>query len=128
MARKKTRQRHGDLQMAVMQILWDRKEATLAEIRTTLERDRPTASTTVATVLSRLEQAGSVGHRDGDRARIYVPKSPRLELQRSQTTNLIDRLFGGRAADLVAHLVRESEIDDEELANLRKLLRKREPS
>jgi BlaI family penicillinase repressor len=127
-ARKKTRQRHGDLQIAVMQILWDRKEATLADIRAALERDRPTAATTVATVLSRLELAGSVRHRDGDRARIYEPKIPRVDLQRAQASNLVDRLFGGRAAELVAHLVRESEIDDEELAELRKLLRKREPS
>ncbi|HUR21586.1 MAG TPA: BlaI/MecI/CopY family transcriptional regulator [Vicinamibacterales bacterium] len=128
MARKKTRQRHGDLQIAIMQILWDRNEATLAEIRAILERDRPTAATTVATVLSRLEQAGSVCHRDGDRARIYAAKIPRVELQRSQAANLVDRLFGGRAVELVAHLVRESEIDDAELADLRKLLRKRESS
>jgi BlaI family penicillinase repressor len=127
-ARKKARQRHGDLQIAVMQILWDRKEATLADIRAALERDRPTAATTVATILSRLEQAGSVHHRDGDRARIYAPTIPRVDLQRAQASNLVDRLFGGRAAELVAHLVRESEIDDEELAALRKLLRKREPS
>ena len=128
MARKKTRQRHGDLQIAIMQILWDRNEATLAEIRTILERDRPTAATTVATVLSRLEQAGSVSHRDGDRARIYTAKIPRVELQRSQAASLVDRLFGGRAVELVAHLVRESEIDDAELADLRKLLRKRQSS
>jgi predicted transcriptional regulator len=128
MAKKKTRQGHGDLQIAVMQILWDRNEATLAEIRAALEHDRPTAATTVATVLSRLEHAGSVGYREGARARVYVPKIPRVDLQRSQTRNLVDRLFGGRAADLVAHLVRESEIDDAELAALRKLLRKRESS
>lgn len=128
MAKKKARQRHGDLQIAVMQILWDRKEATLSEIRAALERDRPTAATTVATILSRLEQAGSVGHREGDRARVYVPKIPRVDLQRSQAASLVDRLFGGRAAELVAHLVRESEIDDAELAALRKLLRKRESS
>ena len=128
MAKKKARQRHGDLQIAVMQILWDRKEATLSEIRADLERDRPTAATTVATILSRLEQAGSVGHREGDRSRVYVPKIPRVDLQRSQAASLVDRLFGGRAAELVAHLVRESEIDDAELAALRKLLRKRESS
>ena len=128
MTRKRARQRPGDLQFAVMQILWDRKEASLSEIRADLQRDRPTAATTVATVLSRLEQAGSVGHREGERARIYVPKVPRSDLQRSQAASLVDRLFGGRAAELVAHLVRESEIDDAELAALRKLLRKRESS
>lgn len=122
---KKVRQRHGDLQIAILRVLWDRNEATLGEIRAALERDRPTAATTVATVLSRLEQGGAVGHRDGERARVYQPKIPRENLQRSQARSLVDRLFGGRAAELVAHLVRESEIDDAELVNLRKLLRKR---
>jgi BlaI family penicillinase repressor len=125
MTRRRSRHGHGELQIAIMQILWDRDGATLAAIRTALERDRPTASTTVATVLSRLEQAGSVGHRDGNKARVYVAKIPRAELQRNQANGLVNRLFGGRAADLVAHLVRESEIDDAELAELRKLLRKR---
>lgn len=125
---KKIRQRNGDLQIAIMRVLWDRNEATLAEIRAALERDRPTAATTVATVLSRLEQNGSVSHRDGERARVYLPKIPRENLQRSQARGLVDRLFGGRAAELVAHLVRESEIDDAELVNLRKLLRRRSSS
>jgi predicted transcriptional regulator len=86
------------------------------------------ATTTVATVLTRLEGAGYIEHREGDRSRIYAPKIGQADFQRTQTQSLVDRLFGGRAAELVAHLVRESEIDNEELATLRKLIRKREAS
>ncbi|OFW06602.1 MAG: hypothetical protein A3H96_13130 [Acidobacteria bacterium RIFCSPLOWO2_02_FULL_67_36] len=125
---KKTSPHLGDLQIAVMQILWERQRATLGEIRSALRRARPIATTTVATVLSRLEQSGFVEHREGERSRIYVPRIRHEDFQRSQAQGLVDRLFGGRASELVAHLVRESEIDDEELAHLRRLIRKRESS
>lgn len=126
MAKRQSRHQHGDLQFAILQVLWERREATLSEIRAALDRDRPTATTTVATVLSRMVQAGTVRHRPGERSRVYMPKIPIQDLQRSQTRNLIDRLFGGRAGALVAHLVRESDIDDAEVNTIRKLLRKRE--
>ena len=122
---KRSNQRLGDLQIAVMQVLWARQRATLSEIRAELERERPIATTTVATVLSRLEQSGFIAHRGGERSRVWTPKITRVDFQRSQARSLIDRLFGGRASDLVAHLVRESEIDDEELAHLRRALSKR---
>jgi BlaI family penicillinase repressor len=128
MPKKTVRPHLGHLQTAVMQILWERRNATLGEIRAVLQRDKPVATTTIATVLSRLEQGGFVVHREGERSRVYAPKIGHADFQRTQTQSLIDRLFGGRAAELVAHLVRESEIDDDELANLRKLIRKRGPS
>jgi BlaI family transcriptional regulator, penicillinase repressor len=118
----------GDLQLAVLQLLWERGAATLADIRTALASDRPIANTTVATVLSRLEQSGLVSYREGDRSRVYSAAVPQAEMQRVHTRRLVDRLFGGRAADLIAHLVRESEIDEDELTRLRKLVRERRRS
>jgi len=122
---KKARQHFGDLQLAVMQVLWERRRATLGEIRAELERERPIATTTVATVLSRLDQSGCIAHSGGDRSRVWAPKITRLAFQRTQARSLVDRLFGGRASDLIAHLVREAEIDDDELAHLRRTLEKR---
>jgi predicted transcriptional regulator len=62
----------GDLQHAVMDVLWSRGRATLAEVRSVLEETRPIAATTVATVLTRLEQSGLVSHVEGPRARVYA--------------------------------------------------------
>ena len=123
--RRKKRQRPGDLQIAVMQVLWDRGEATLTDIRAALGQDRPVASTTIATVLSRLEHAGLIAHGGGDRSRVWTPKVARVDFQRTHIQSLVDRLFGGRASALVAHLVRDTEIDDEELDDLRRMLKKR---
>ena len=118
----------GDLQLAVMEVLWAKPGATLAEVRSVLEADRSIATTTIATVLARLESAGLVKHGGGDRSRTYHAVEPRSETQKSQTQRLIDRFFGGKPSELVSHLVRESEVDEAELAELRRLLRSRKRS
>ena len=115
----------GELQLQVMRVLWSRGGgATLAEIREDLEREHRVATTTIATVLSRLEQSGLVEYRGGP-PRVYAAKVGERDVQRTQVQRVIDRLFGGRASELIAHLVRESEIDDEELVRLRRLVQER---
>ena len=47
-----------ELQLAIMRVLWDRSEATVQEIWEALHAERGLAQTTVATMLSRLEQIG----------------------------------------------------------------------
>ena len=118
----------GDLQLAIMDVLWTRPGATLADIRTALEAERPIATTTIATVLARLERAGLVGHDGADRSRTYRAAARREDMQRSQTRRLIDRFFGGKTSELVSHLVNESDVNEEELARLRRLLRSRKRS
>ena len=120
--------RLGDLQLAIMEVLWARNGATLPEIRASLDSSRPSAPTTIATVLNRLERSGLVTHGGGERMRVYRATAPRSDVQRSQTQRFIDRFFGGRPSDLISHLVRESEIDDEELGRLRQMLRQRKRS
>src|SRR5207244_12413053 len=125
MRRTKDRRPLGDLQLAIMQVLWTLEAATLRQIRTELGRKKPIAATTIATVLSRLEQAGMVTHEESERSRVYRPAIRCEDEQRSQARGLVDRLFGGRAAGLVAHLVRESAVDEQELGALSKLVRRR---
>ena len=112
----------GDLQLAVMQILWQRQGASLGEIRAALASSRPLALTTVATVIARLEAAGLVVHGAGAGARVYKAAVAEADVRRADTGRLVDRLFGGRATELIAHLVREADISEEELTELRRLL------
>jgi len=51
-----------DLQIALLRVLWDRREATVAEIAEALRPARDLAPTTIATLLSRLEKRGVVSH------------------------------------------------------------------
>jgi predicted transcriptional regulator len=111
----------------VLRRLWQ-GDAVFGEIKAALTADRPMASTTIATVLSRLEASHFVKSREGERGRIYAAAIGQDELQRNQTRRLVDRLFGGRPSDLIAHLVRESDMDQAELDRLKKLIRGRRQS
>jgi predicted transcriptional regulator len=102
-----------------MVILWDRGEATAADVHAALQEERGLAPTTIATMLRKMEDKGVVAHRSEGRQFVYRPMVTRAEIRESMVGELVERLFGGDARALVAHLVSENEIDPTELARLR---------
>jgi predicted transcriptional regulator len=110
----------GDLQHAIMAVLWTRGEATAAEVHDALHVDRGLAFTTIATMLRKMEDKGVVAHRTEGRQFIYRPTVSEAQVRRSMVGELVERLFGGDPKALVAHLVSEHEIDADELRELRR--------
>jgi predicted transcriptional regulator len=116
------RQTLGDLQHAIMAVLWGRGEATTAEVHEALHAERGLALTTIATMLRKMEDKGVVEHRAEGRQFVYRPTVTQDEVRQSMVGELVERLFDGDAKALVAHLVSEHEIDPVELAALRRRL------
>ena len=110
----------GDLQHAIMSVLWDRGEATTAEVHAALRPGRGLAFTTIATMLRRMEEKGVVAHRAEGRQFVYRPAVTRTQVRESMVGDLVERLFGGDPRALVAHLVSEHEIASDELDELRR--------
>lgn len=109
----------GDLQHAIMKVLWQRSEATVAEVHDALYEDRSLAPTTIATMLRKMEDKGVVAHRVEGRQFVYRPTVSEPEVRTSMVSELVDRLFSGDAAALVSHLVADRAIDSDELERLR---------
>ena len=63
----------GDLQLAIMRVLWERGEAAASEVHKALLEERGLAVTTVKTMLRKLEEYGCVDHRANGRQFIYRP-------------------------------------------------------
>ncbi len=119
--------RLAELQLAIMNVLWDAGEATVAQVRESLEAaDRPLAHTTIATMLSRLETEGHVEHSSEGRANVYRPLLRRDAVSRSMVSDLASRLFAGDVTQMVAHLLAESDVTPEEITRLKKLVRDKE--
>ena len=112
----------GDLQLAIMRVLWDSAEATVADVHRALESDRGLALTTIATMLSKMEKKGVVGHRREGRSFVYRPLVSEEDVHRTMVAELTERLFAGRAAALVSHLLEHQEIDPCELEEIQRLL------
>lgn len=114
--------RLGDLQLAIMRVLWARGEAAVADVHADLEPERGLAPTTISTMLSKMEDKGVVAHRTEGRRFIYRPTVSESEVQRAMLSELTQRLFLGDVTAVVSTLLDEREVDRGELAALRDLI------
>ena len=116
----------GDLQLAIMRVLWDGGEASAAEVHRALWEDRGLAPTTIATMLVKMERKGVVTHRPEGRRYLYRPTVSEAEVTRSMVGQLAERLFQGDVHALVSHLLAEHESEQDELGELKALIERME--
>src|SRR5437867_9927575 len=117
--------RLGELQLRIMKVLWDRGEASVAEVLEGLGDRRNLAYTTVATMLRKMETRGLVTHRAEGRSFIYTACVAAEEVSRSMADHLVDRLFEGNLLEVVNHLLTTREVSRQELRQLEKLIAER---
>ena len=122
---KQRMHRLGDLQLRIMQVLWARQEATVADMHESVGREAGLAYTTVATMLRKMEARGLVAHRAEGRSFIYSATVAAADVSRSMANHWVDRLFAGSLLDAVNHLLTTREVSREELRQLEKLIAER---
>lgn len=110
------------LQLSILDVLWERGEATTQDVWEVLTRARPLALTTVATIMSRLERKEVLTHRREGRQYVYRATVTRSDVRRSKVRELTEHLFGGDPTALMNHLVRADQVDADELRRMRQLL------
>jgi BlaI family penicillinase repressor len=110
------------MQLRIMKVLWERRSANAREITEALSKERMVAHSTVQTLLRKLEAKGAVQHKTMDRTFVFHPTIDHRSVTRGATRELIERVFGGSAAGLVAHLLKEERIGRKELEQIRKLI------
>src|SRR4029079_8509987 len=82
------------LQLAVMQVLWSRDEASVVDVQHAMT-GRRLALTTVATLLVRLEQRGLISHRGEGRQYLYRTRLSPVDVRETVTRELLRSLFDG---------------------------------
>lgn len=112
----------GNLQLAILRVLWAQGEATAGDVHGALQPERGLAPTTIATMLKKMEARGLVVHREDGRRFIYRPAVSEDVVTRDMVADLTDRLFGGKVTELVNHLIAEHDIEKGELAELNRLI------
>lgn len=103
-------------------MLWDRGSATAREITEALSVTRPTAHSTVQTLLRELMAKGAVAHDKVDRTFVFKPLFEHQEVAATTANELLHKLFKGSTFGLVSHLLKHEEISDEELKRLHELI------
>jgi len=116
-------ERISEAEYAVMEVLWADHPRTAAEVCGAVRENRAWSMTTVKTLLSRLVSKGAVvTEPDGRRFR-YSPRLERDAYVGGESRRLVDRLFGGRAAALFAHLAEAEVLDEQDLKEIERLLK-----
>ena len=114
--------RLGALQFEIMKVLWEHREATVAEVHAALAGSAELAYTTVATMLRKMEGRGLVRHRNAGRTFVYQAAIAEEAVTRSMADDLLTRVFEGSLANMVSHLLTTHEVNRDELLRLEKLI------
>lgn len=122
MARKSVKNGLAPLELSIMQVIWTRGESSVADVQNELASDL--AYTTVQTMLNNLEKKGKLTRRLVGRAFVYSAVVSEATAVGQGVRDLIDRMFGGSAEELVVSLLRSRELDSKKLAELTKRFQK----
>ncbi len=115
--------RISDAEHAVMEALWEASPLTATEVSDRVAEKRGWSLATVKTLLSRLVAKKAVATEPDGRRFLYSPTIERTDYVGSESRRLVDRLFGGRAAPLLVHLVEAEALSDEDIDEIERLIR-----
>lgn len=116
-------ERISEAELAVMEALWQRSPITASEVCDSVCEKRQWSLATVKTLLSRLVAKKAISTSPDGRRFLYAPLIKRADYVGGESRRLVDRLFGGRAAPLFAHLAESESLSDDDLAEMEALLK-----
>jgi BlaI family transcriptional regulator, penicillinase repressor len=116
-------ERISEAEQAVMEVLWEEAPLTAADVAARVDPARQWSERTVKTLLGRLLGKGVLAHEADGRRYLYRPTVARADYVTTESRKLVDRLFGGRAAPLVAHLAEQEAFTPQDIAEIEALLK-----
>jgi BlaI family transcriptional regulator, penicillinase repressor len=112
----------SEAESVVMEILWRAQPLGAEQVVAALSGSREWQGATIKTLLNRLLRKGAVAAEKEGRRYLYSPVLRREDWVLAESGSLIERVFGGRVAPLVAHFSRHRKLGRKDIAELRRLL------
>ncbi len=112
----------SEAESAVMDVLWRTHPLGAEEVVAALADSRDWQEATIKTLLNRLLNKGAIVAEKDGRRYLYSPSLKREDWVLQESRGLLDRLFDGRVAPLVAHFSEHRKLSSKDIAELRKLL------
>ena len=111
------------LETRILEMLWDRGNASIREIQESFPEPRP-AYTTIQTTVYRMETKGTVRRtRKVSNAHLFEPLVER-DVARHRLLDEILSLFGGRAQPMMAQLAEAGKLTRDDIRELEKVVDK----
>jgi BlaI family penicillinase repressor len=111
-----------DQQLAILGVVWEKREATAHEIHQALSDSAGLARGTIGTMLHRLERQRILSHRTEGREFWYRALVSREEVMAARVNGLVGGLFGGDLTAMVSFAVSKSDTNKGDIERLRRML------
>ena len=115
----------GELETAVMELLWRAPELTVNQVEERLQERRQIAHTTVLTTLDRMHRKGYLTREKSGKAFVYAPRYSRAEFERGLAQEVLGALLGGLTEPVLSTFVDLVGKDEAKLEQLEKLIRQK---
>ena len=112
----------SEAESVVMDVLWRRSPLGADEVAQALAGRQDWQDATIKTLLNRLLNKGAIRAEKDGRRYLYSPMVKREDWVLAESRGLLERLFDGRVAPLVAHFSAHRKLSKKDVAELRKLL------
>ena len=112
----------SDAQREIMEVVWDREEVTVTQVRDQLATKRDVARNTIQTMIVRLEERGWLKHREEGRTFWYSAKRPRAASLGAKVAQMVDRLFAGSPEEMVTALMEYRGLSADEADRIRDMI------
>ena len=115
----------GELETAVMELLWREPELTVNQVEERLRQRRQIARTTVLTTLDRMHRKSYLTREKSGKAFVYAPRYSRDEFERGLAQEVLGALLGGIGEPVLSTFVELVGEDEAKLERLEELLRRK---
>ena len=116
-------QKLTETEMTLMEILWKKEKVFMKDILEDYADPKP-ASTTIATLLKRMQNKDLVGYKLFGNSRQYFPKVKKEDYFQGEMTSMIDRFFNSSVGQFASFFTSNSKLSQKQLKELRDIIDK----
>jgi BlaI family penicillinase repressor len=109
-------------ELAILHVLWKRGPSTVREVQESLPAKKSPGYTGVLKLLQIMTAKGSVRRDESNRAHVYEARRPADQTKRQLATDMLERVFGGSASQLMMHALAGHHASPDEIEELRRIL------
>lgn len=113
-----------EAELEILQVLWDKKQATVKEVHEELNDGRDAVYTTTLKQMQVMYEKGLLKRDDSRRQHIYYPDVDIKRVQRKFMDKVMKNLFSGSAGELVMNALSNYKTTPEELEQIKTLIEK----
>jgi len=114
-----------EVELELLRVLWSKGSASVRELHEVVNEQRPLGYTSVLKTLQIMTEKGLVERTEAGKAHIYHAAASQEETQNQLLRDLSERLFSGSAAQLAMHALSMQPASEEELEEIRKIIRQK---